>query len=332
MKSWIAAATLSLCAASNANAQAFDWSAQLGKPSSELQSALGESGRCSSGGFSIPVRWISKDTKLTDDLFDPVDTPGAGIISIGGKPDPNFDYNDTRTFQSEKFGSIRCTIGREATVQAYTYEDRIVRIKLGFDRCESREMRENKFFGNIMGSKTPFMEEKCDGVDLKEKDFDTALYQSIKARNQYGYDSEGSPGVLDFRWSRHMDGEFESAERKVMWDVLCYRHSRNELSAMIPPSGMSYRCLIDVDNSNPSRWSATAMYELLQPGTVFDSVDSRLTAMRLFVDMPAERAAALSVRPELQATVDEIKAKIANGIAQNNAKDGAVSNILGAGN
>ncbi|MGM5088380.1 hypothetical protein GR247_15825 [Rhizobium leguminosarum] len=219
-------------------AQAFDWSAQLGKSTSALQAALGQASRCASGGFTVPVRWINKDTTLSDNLFDPVDTPGPGFISIGGKPDPARDYDEERALHSRKLTSIRCTIGREATVEAYAYEDRLVRIKLRFDRCDSRELREDKLFGNIMGSDKPLMVERCDDVDLKEKDFDTALYQSIKARNKYGYDREGSPGMLDFQWSGDMYGEYGQAERSVLWDVLCYRHSRDELSRMVPPDGI----------------------------------------------------------------------------------------------
>jgi len=314
-------------------AQAFDWLAQLGQSPAALQTALGQSGRCATGGFSIPVRWVNKDTTLSDNLFDPVDTPGAGTISYGGKPDPAYDHDDERRYLSSKITSIRCTIGREATIEAYAHEDRLIRIKLSFDRCDSRELREDKFFGNIMGSEKPIMVERCEGVDLTEKDFDAALFQSVKARNKYGYGSEGSPGMLDFRWSGNMNGEYRDAERLVMWDVLCSRASRNELSTMIPPNGMAYRCLIDVENADPSRWSATAMYEILDQGTIFDSVASRLTAMRLFIDMPAERAAALAIRPELQSMVDGIKSKIAARVEDGDQKDNAVSNILGgAGN
>ncbi|TCA26249.1 hypothetical protein [Rhizobium leguminosarum] len=332
MQSAIAAVVLLAFTPTVVVAQAFDWSAQLGKSPSALQATLGQAGRCASGGFTVPVRWVNRDTTLSDSLFDPVDTPGSGFISIGGKPDPTTDYDEERAFSSNKLSSIRCTIGREATVEAYAYEDRLVRIKLSFDRCDSRELREDRFFGNIMGSDKPFMAEQCDGVDLKEKDFDTALYQSIKARNKYGYDSEGSPGMLDFQWSGDMYSEYAWAERRAMWDVLCYRHARDELSRMIPPDGTTYRCLIDVENADPSRWSSTAMYEFLYPGTFFDSVASRLTAIRLFVDMPAERAAALAIRPELQTMVDGIKSRIAARVKDGDDKEGAVSNILGVGN
>ncbi|TAW39039.1 hypothetical protein ELI17_37345 [Rhizobium ruizarguesonis] len=328
MRSEIAALALMAFTPTMAAAQAFDWSAQLGKSPASLQTTFGQSGRCATGGFSVPVRWVNKDTILSDNLFDPVDTPGWGVIIIG-KPDPTIDHDDERSYSSSKITSIRCTIGREATVEAYAYEDRLIRIKLSFDRCDNRELREDKLFGNIMGSDKPFMVERCEGVDLQEKDFDTALYQSIKARNKHGYDSEGSPGILDFQWSGDMYGEFDQAERRVMWDVSCNRHSRDELSRMIPPDGMAYRCLIDVENVDPSRWSATAMYEILNPGTMFDSVASRLTAMRVFIDMPAERAAALAIRPELQTMVDGIKSKIAASVEAGDQNDNAVSNILG---
>ncbi|WP_145158109.1 hypothetical protein [Sinorhizobium medicae] len=310
-----------------ASAQSFDWAAQLGKPLSSLSASLGQSARCSTGSVAVPVRWVNKDTVLTDDLLDPVYSPGAGIVRIGGEPDLNNDYNDERTLSPEKLSSLHCSIGREASVQAYAFEDRIVRIKLTYDRCESRQMRKSTFLST---PDNPLVYEACDGVDLAEKDFDTALFESIKARNAYGYNGAGSPGMLDFKWSGHMSGEYAPSERAVMWSVGC--SSRKEVDHLIPPHHMTYRCLIDVENSDPARWSATAIYELLRPGTFFDDVDKRLTAMRLFVDMPAERSAARAIRPELQTMVDGIKATIAARVSDKKAKDSAVSNILGAGN
>lgn len=184
MRATIAAATMLVCAPTIASAQAFDWTAQLGKAPSELQASLGNSARCSTGGFGIPVRWVKENTVLTDDLFDPVDTPGAGIISIGGQPEPRTDYNDERRFSNSRMTTLNCTIGREASVKAFAFDDKVLRIKLSYDRCDRREMRERTFLST---PGNPLMYEACDGVDLKEKDFDSALFDAINARNSYGY-------------------------------------------------------------------------------------------------------------------------------------------------
>jgi len=74
------------------------------------------------------------------------------------------------------------------------------------------------------------------------------------------------------------------------------------------------------------------MYESFTPGIIFDDVSSRLTANRLFVDMPAEKQAIESMRPGLQAMVDGIEAGIVDRLATKESKDNGVSNILGAGN
>jgi hypothetical protein len=74
------------------------------------------------------------------------------------------------------------------------------------------------------------------------------------------------------------------------------------------------------------------MHEILRPGMFVDTVERRLTAMRLFVDMPAERSAAIAIRPELQTMIDGIKAGIAARATAERTKDNAVSNILGGGN
>ncbi|GAA3096557.1 hypothetical protein GCM10010520_47800 [Rhizobium viscosum] len=314
-------------------AQAFDWPAQLGKSQSALETTLRQAGRCTTDGFTIPVTVVKMDTYLSDNLFDPVVTSGGVFVPVNGEQDTRSDYDDKRTFSSNKVTSIRCTIGREASVQAYAFEDRIVRIKLTFDRCQAREMQEDKFLTMITGNaRKPIMVEKCDGTDLAEKDFDTALYQAIKARNTYGYNRQGNPGMLDFEWSKNMSGEFEIAEFRVMWDIGCFSGTRYEVGRKILPDDRRFRCLIDVDNKDPARWSATAMYEILRPGVFVDTVERRLAAMRVFVDMPAERSAALAIRPELQTMIDGIKAGIAARATAKQTKDNAVSNILGGAN
>lgn len=91
-----------------------------------------------------------------------------------------------------------------------------------------------------------------------------------------------------------------------------------------------YRCLIDVENVDLSHWSSTAMYEFLTPGVIFDHVEKRLTAKRAFIDMPAERQAAKSMWPGLQAMIDGINKEISERLAAKVSTDGAVSKILGS--
>lgn len=81
-----------------------------------------------------------------------------------------------------------------------------------------------------------------------------------------------------------MGGEYEAAERRYVVDFGC--SVRSEVQNQISRRDQSHRCLIDVDNSDPAHWSATSMYETFTPGMIFDDISSRLTANRLFVDMP----------------------------------------------
>jgi hypothetical protein len=305
-------------------AQAFDWSAQLGKSPFDLEATLSQAGDCATGSFSVPIKNVTKDTYLSDNLFDPVVT-SYGFIPVNGSQDGISDYDNSRTFSSKKVTSIQCTIGLEASVQIHAFEDHIVRIKLTFDRCRERETRQY-----ILSRPTA---DKCVGTDLTTKDYDEALYQAIEARNTYGYDTRWSKeelrGPLE---SKKISGEFEAAEFRVLWDVNCPSLPIIDGDRIIIPFDRKFRCLIDVDNEDPARWSVTAMHEIVRPGMFVDTVERRLAAMRLFVDMPAERSAALAIRPELQTVIDGIKAEIAVRAAAERTKRDAVSNILGGGN
>lgn len=311
-----------------ASAQAFVWSEQLQKSPSELEAALGANAKCAHAAqHSVPVETVDLGTTIGDDLFSPVAVHDfMSLVSVVGKENPRVDRNPDRRYVAQQIEKSVCSIGREATATAYSFMDRIFRIKLVFDRCESREEKAHSLL--VMDASLVYAQ--CEGVDLKEKDFDTTLYQSIKARNSYGYTRQGQPGLLDFRWSRFMGGEYEAAERRYVVDFGC--SVRSEVQNQISGRDQSHRCLIDVDNSDPAHWSATSMYETFTPGMIFDDVSSRLTANRLFVDMPAEKLAIESMRSGLQAMVDGIKKGIVDRLAAKESKENDVSNILGAGN
>ena len=319
----LAAAALILIP-SVASAQTFDWSAQLGKTPADLRAAIGPSATCLGAGHSIPVAFVDSDTTTTADLFDPVVNASykAALIDVD---DLSVDRDEERRYIADGIGRLTCTIDREATATAYSFEDRIFRIQLDFDRCETREEQTSSFFGTPNES---FVYSPCMGVDTTEKDFDDTLYQAIKARNTYGYTWQGQPGLFDFRWSRYMGGEYEPVERKYVADFWC--SGSEEVESLI--AKRSFRCLIDIKNENVSHWSATAMYEFLEPGVIWNEVNLRLTSKRLFVDMPAERHAAESMLPGLQAMVNVVKRNIADSVAAKESKGKAVSNILGAGN
>ncbi|WP_292237761.1 hypothetical protein, partial [Mesorhizobium sp.] len=304
---------------------AFDWSQQLNKSPSELEAALRTNAKCGRGRHSVPVDLVDQGTTIESDLFSPVAVHDASSFpEVIGKDNPRVDRDSDRRYIAEGIEKSICTIGREATATTYSFMDRVFRIELTFDRCESREEKAH----SLLGMDASFVYARCDGVDLQEKDFDTALYKSIKARNTYGYNKQGQPGVLDFSWDRFMSGEYEAAERRAVFDLHC--DVRNEARREVPPDDMSYRCLIDVNNSDPANWSATAMYEIFTPGVIIDDVSTRLTASRLFIDMPAEKRAIESMRPGLEAMLDGIKKSIAERLAAKDSSEGAVSNILGA--
>ncbi len=323
MRSAIAALVLMAFMPTVVMAQAFDWSAQLGKSPFDLEAALSQAGDCKVSRVTFPLRMVTKDTYLTDDLSRLVVTQGSERIAEYGEKTATIDYDALREFSPDKVTSIECAIGREASVKAYAFEDRIVRIKLTFDRCREREIQRDINFRATW--------EKCDGADLTTRDFDRALDQAIEARNTYGYEPQESDPDLRDPWELvDISGEFERAQIGGLAAVGC------------PPLGVSdrviihvdikFRCLLDMDNEDLARWSVTAMYEIFRPGMFGDTVERRLASMRLFIDLPAERAAAQAIRPELQTMIDDIKAKIAARATAERTKRDAVSNILGGGN
>lgn len=323
----LAAAALILMP-SLASAQAFVWAEQLQKSPSKLAATLGTGAKCSRGApHSVPVDVVDLGTTFEPDLFSPIRVGDINsLVSAIGEENLRVDRDRDRQYVAEGIGKSVCLIGREATATAYSFMDRIFRIELVFDRCQSREEKAHP----LVAMNASLVYASCDGVDLKEKDFDSILYRSIKARNTYGYTKQGQPGFLDFRWSGFIGGEYEAAERRYVGDFRC--NVRREVQNQIPDIDQSHRCLIDVDNSDPTHWSATAMYETFTPGMIFNDVSSHLTANRLFVDMPEEEQAIKSMRSGLQSMVDRIKKGIEDRLAAKESKDNDVSNILGAGN
>ncbi|NKJ77785.1 hypothetical protein [Rhizobium leguminosarum] len=245
------------------------------------------------------------------------------------EPDLSIDRDSERWYLAPAISRINCTIGREASAIAYSFDDSIFRISLAFDRCKVREERKNTFIGTV---DNPLIYTACDGLDMTEKDFDTTLYQSIEARKSYGYTKQGQPGLLDFEWSKTIRGDYEAAERRNIVGFGCSGRSEFDSQVSRRSDDEAYRCLIDVDNADQARWSATAMYEIFKPGMISNDVTSRLTSKRLFVDMPAERAAAQSMLPGLQTMIDGIKKEIAERVAAKTSEEKSVSNILGGQN
>lgn len=311
-------------------AQSFDWSAQLGSSPRAFESALGSSAKCSAGRFSVPVEFIDATTTVAPELFEPVqNTSVKRWAPILSEPDLSVDRNGERRYAFDQISTINCIIGKEATAAAYAFNDVIFRIALGFDRCKTREERKNTLIGTVAN---PFVYTACDGIDMREKDFDTALFKSVEARNTFGYNDQGEPGMLDFRWSKNMRGEHEADERRNVASLWC--RGRNEIGDMLSrlSDGETYRCLIDVDNADARKWSATAIYEVFKPGIISNEVTSRLTSQRLFIDMPTEHAAAKAMLPGLQAVIDGVKRQIATRVDAKVSEDKSVSKILGAQN
>lgn len=287
---------------------------------------MGSTAKCFGSGYSVPLTFVDNATTTTADLFDPVVNKGHKAALVGMK-DLSVDRDAERQYVADGIASLTCTIGREATATAYSFEDRIFRIQLDFDRCESRDEVAIMGFDKL---ELPFEYAPCRGMDISQKDYDTALYRSIKARNAYGFTRQGQPGLFDFQWSRFMGGEHEAAERRYVYDLSCGggKEMRQHISQMDRP----YKCLIDIDNGDPAHWSATAMYEFYNSGIVWDEAYLHLTSKRLFVDMATEQRAAISMLPGLQAEIDSIKADITDRLAAKTSEDNAVSDILGAGN
>lgn len=307
------AAAASVFAFSISSAQAFEWSSYLQQSPADLQTALGSSATCREMGYSVPVEFIDAETKVRADLVDPVVNTSSKRFWIDPS-DISVDRDERRRFAVENIKTMECLIGREATATAYSADGQIFRIALQYDRCQERK-EQTHFLYDMKYS-------PCRGADINEKPFDTALYDEIVAIS-HGYED-------DYSWLPFRDGEYTAKEQSLIVALEC--HGTVELTRWLRSSKDANRCLIAIDNSDIAHWSATTMYEIYEDGYFSDTVKARLTASRLFVDLPAEHQAAEDMLPGLQAMIDGIKAEIADRIAEKAAKDGAVSDLLGAGN
>lgn len=297
---------------SAAAAQAFDWSAQLQKSPADLQDALGSSASCTAAGFSVPVDFVDAETKVQVDLFDPVVNTSDKRFWIDPS-DITVDRDERRRFTVENIKTMSCLIGREATATAYSFGDKIFRIGLQYDRCQERKEQPHFLFDMKYSP--------CRGADINEKPFDTALYEEIAARIPHGYEA-------DYSWIPFRDGEYVSDEHRLIVALEC--DGTSDLRQRI--SKETKRCLMAVDNSDISHWSATTMYEFYEDGYLSDTTTVHLTASRLFVDLSAEHQAVENMLPGLQAMIDGSKKTIADRVGDKKSKEDAVSDTLGVGN
>lgn len=319
MKSWIAAVSLVALTPNLVISQEFDWKAQLGVGLQQFETALGSTAHCDRSGFAIPVRRVNPSTVVDPDLYDPLRTTDFKYsFSTLGQPNLHIDEDENRSFTVPGIQKTTCLIDKEASVTATAFDDKIFRVAMRFDRCESREESENKFL-STPGNKV--MQRRCWGADLSEKSFDQALYKQLKARNSYNSNKEDLVRKVADEQQRRILGSF-------------YCRLPEEAERMLSRVDDQNRCLIDVDNTDHRKWSALAMYEFYKPGFIshFDVPSRHLAANRLFIDLVAEASVIETVRPGVEKMVDEIKAKIAARVAKKDSKEGAVSNILGAGN
>lgn len=319
MKSWIATATLIAFTPSLAMSQEFDWSSQLGASLSKFETALGGAALCDRSGFAIPVKTVNPSSVVDPDLFDPIRTTDFKYsFSVPGQRNLNVDEDRDRYFPVGEIKKTACFIDKEATATAFAFNDQIFRIAVRFDRCASRNKSENKL-PSTFGSKVT--ERRCWGADLFEKPFDATLYKQLEERGSYHSNRD-----------ELLRQAADEQQLRILGSFYCYLSDEAErVSRHVDDQK---RCLIDVDDSDRRKWSAVAMYEFYKPGftSYMDKPSRHLAANRLFIDLVAEASAFDSVRPGLQKMVDDIKEKIAVRLSEQDAKDGAVSDILGAGN
>lgn len=129
-----------------------------------------------------------------------------------------------------------------------------------------------------------------------------------------------------------MSGEYQDAEAGYVFDFNCngrFEVERRMRNPLFSDGARKIKCLIDVENSDPAHWTATAMHEVVKPGMMFDAVVGQYVSKRLFIDIPTEQKVVQSMQAGLQPIIDGIKRQIAERIAEHETKEDAVSNILG---
>lgn len=313
--STILAAAAAALLNSVSSSQAFDWSSYLQKSPSELRTALGSSATCSDGPFSVPVEFVDATTKVKADLFDPVvnESYKVALVPIGGE-DITVDRDEHRSYDVPAITTMSCEIGKEARAWTAAVDDNIFYVSIDYERCRTR--REERVF---LSEETVAV---CRDVDPNEKPFDKEIYKALTASEHHGE-------ANDYSWVPFLSNELSSLEQDAIFRARC--DGRSELWDWMRRIDSKHRCLMSIDNSNPSRWEATSMFELYEPSFFRDEIEAHLTSTRLFIDLPAEKQAVEAMLPGLQEMIDGIQAEIVARVAEKKAKDGAVTDLLGAG-
>lgn len=315
------ASTISAAAAalllSISSAHAFDWSSYLQKSPDELRAALGSSATCSQGNhFAVPVKFVDADTKVKATLFDPVVNTSYKVALVPmGDEDIDIDRNEKRSYEVPAIETMYCDIGKEARTWAAATDGKIFYISIDYERCGER--REEALFDTDQKMAV------CRDFDAYEKPFDKEIYKAIMASEHHGEAS-------DISWIPFLPNELSALEQDEAFRARC--DGRSELWSWMRENDRSNRCLISLDNADPSHWQVTTMFEVYQAGLFRDKIEAHLTSTRVFIDLPAEKKAVDGMMPGLQEMVDGIKRRIAARVAAKAAKDGAVSDLLGSGN
>lgn len=295
---------------SEASAEDFDWSASLGLSASAFSEKLSSIGNCKLFRYSVNTETINLTSITRDRLKDPLTNtkPYSEVINLAAEVPSDISYEKNRYYTVQDISLVSCRIGAEATVYAYAFNHTVFHIELMYTRC-SRYV-----------TKSP----TCAEYVRDSQPYDKELFEKISQRNAYKYTFQGTPPKLELPRTVTVSG-YEELDSDLEYDLLCGSldrfRSRHDTS--------SWRCIRDIDSSDPKKWIGIAMWEQFEPGVLWDSNLKHYASKRYFVDLVTEQKAIEAMNIGLQNYINEIQSDIRIKLNAAEEKTDKLNSVLG---
>lgn len=295
---------------SKASAEAFDWSASLGLSTASFSEKFSSIGKCQLLRYSVNTETINLTSITQERLKDPLsnEKPYSAIINLAAEVPSDISYEKNRYYRVPEINRVYCTIGAEAEVYAYAHNDKVFHIELTYTRC-SRYVTNSPTCAEYVNDSQPY---------------DKELFEKISKRNSYKYTFQGTPPKLGLPRTDTVSG-YEDLDSDLEHDLLC--GSLDRIQGRHDTS--SWRCIRDIDSSDPKKWTGIAMWEQYESGVIWDSNLKHYASKRYFVDLITERQAIKAMNVGLQNYISQIQSEIRTKIEAVEDKTQKLNSVLG---
>lgn len=234
--------------------------------------------------------------------------PYGEVIDFAAGVPSDISYKKNRYYTVPEISLVSCRIGAEATVYAYVYDETVFHIELTYTSC-SRYVIESPTCAEYVSDSQPY---------------DKELFEKISKRSTYKYNFQGTPPKLSLPRTDTVSG-YEDLDSALEFDLQCGNLDRIEKRHEIN----HWRCIRDIDSSDPKKWTGIAMWEQYEPGVFWDSDLKHYASKRYFVDLVTERKAIKAMNIGLQNYINNIQSEIRIKLKSAEEKTNKLNSVLG---